>query len=375
MLRSIILFFLFLVGFPVYAIDIDESMTGSWFDQSNSGQGINIEILSENRILVYWYTYDQGNPLWLTGVGSYQGDTAEIELSQFDGSEFGVNHNNSLVTSKIFGSLIISFDSCNSGTMTYSSILGLGNGIIPLNRLTNVLGLSCTSSAPPLVSTISENTIIKADGPCVTIGAISPETKIKLDLEFFEKNGSLNSTAKREQIIHKRDNQGALVDQSTVYRKIDGAFSHSTDENLNHKHEILDGFVYENGLDATTNFVLEDQSTLNIEISAEFSPAYFERPDTIFCEGTTWQISSVVETKVQDGVVSTANRPVKSGEVTAVNTSISVPAGTFNTVLIKARELEEERLEWIDIETGNTLKIENYDEGILENRHEVTSIN
>lgn len=230
-------------------------------------------------------------------------------------------------------------------------------------------------TSPPLVNPISENNIIKGDGPCVTIGAISPETKVKLDLEFFENNGSLNSTAKREQIIHSRDSQGTLLDQSTVYSKIDGAFSHSTDEKLHHKHEIQNGFVYENSLDASVDFVSEDQSTLTIEISSVFSPAYFERPDTRFCEGASWQIAEVVETKVQDGVVSTANRPVKSGEVTSVNTSISVPAGTYNTVLIKARELEEERLEWIDIETGNTIKIENYDEGTLENRHEVTSIN
>lgn len=370
--KSLLLIF---ISFHVQAFDIDQTMTGSWFDQANTGQGINIEILTGNKILVYWYSYDQGSPIWLTGVGTYQGNTAEIELSQFNGSEFGDDHQESLVSSKVFGSLSITFDSCNTGSMIYNSIQGFGSGTIPLNRLTNVLGLSCTNSMPPIGVTNSDNNIIIGDGPCVTIGAISPETNIKLDIKFFDKAGLLNLRAKRERIIHKGDKQGALVDQLTEYSKIDGSFSYSKDENLNYKNEILDGFLYENGLDATTNFILQDQSTFKIVTAEDYSPAYFVRPDTIFCEGTTWEIASVVETKTQDGTLSTVNRPVKSGVVMDVNTSISIPAGTFNAVLIKEKVLEEERLEWIDIQTGNTLKIENYEEGILENRHEVTSIN
>ncbi len=156
MTRKFIL--LFFISFNVFAFDIDETMTGSWFDQNNSGQGINIEVLSGNRMLVYWYAYDNGQPLWLTGVGSYSGDTAEIELSQFDGSEFGVNHNVSLVSSKVFGSLTITIDSCDSGSMTYNSIQGMGSGSINLNRLTNVLGIQCTTPSTPTMP-FSQNTI------------------------------------------------------------------------------------------------------------------------------------------------------------------------------------------------------------------------
>lgn len=141
--------FLFLISLNVFAFDINESMTGSWFDQSNSGQGITLEVLSGNRILVYWYTYDNGQPLWLTGVGTYSGVTAEIELSQFNGSDFGVNHNGDSVSSKVFGSLTITFDSCDTGSMTYNSIQGFGSGTINLNRLTSVSGIPCTDPATP----------------------------------------------------------------------------------------------------------------------------------------------------------------------------------------------------------------------------------
>ncbi len=137
---------LFLISLNSYAFEIEKSISGSWFDQENSGQGVNIEILSGNRILVYWYAYDQGNPLWLTGVGNYQNNTSEIELSSFDGSNFGINHDKSLISSKVFGSLTLTFDSCNTGQMTYNSIQGLGSGTINLNRLTEIDGLPCITT-------------------------------------------------------------------------------------------------------------------------------------------------------------------------------------------------------------------------------------
>ncbi len=149
MIKKTALIFLLIQSFTVFATDIDESMTGSWYEQANSGQGINIEVLSDNKILVYWYTYHQGRPLWLTGLGTYQGNTAEIELSQFEGSQFGVNHRSNLVTSNVFGTLSISFNACDTGVMTYSSTQDFGSGSINLNRLTSIAGIPCTTPTTP----------------------------------------------------------------------------------------------------------------------------------------------------------------------------------------------------------------------------------
>ena len=129
--------------FKVFALDINPGISGSWFDENNSGQGFNIEILSGNRILVYWYAYDQGSPIWLTGVGTYQGNNASISLEQFDGSNFGVNHQSGLVNSTPFGSLALTFQNCNLGVADYTSNSGFGSGSIPLNRLTSIPGLEC----------------------------------------------------------------------------------------------------------------------------------------------------------------------------------------------------------------------------------------
>ena len=43
-----------------------------------------------------------------------------------------------------WGAAIFTFDSCNSGSMTYdSSLKGYGSGSLGLTRLTNLSGLEC----------------------------------------------------------------------------------------------------------------------------------------------------------------------------------------------------------------------------------------
>lgn len=142
MIKYILL--LFAISFNIFAVEITSGITGSWFDSDNPGQGFNIEILDSNRILVYWYSYDQGAPVWLTGVGTYQGDTATVSLDYFQGGDFGIKHNGDLVTSQPFGDVTFTFENCNHGSVSYSSsLLNFGSGSINLNRLTSIFGLEC----------------------------------------------------------------------------------------------------------------------------------------------------------------------------------------------------------------------------------------
>lgn len=162
---------LMIFSINVSAINIDESMTGSWFDENNTGQGINIEVLTNNRLLIYWYTYKNGQPFWLTGVGDIQEDSVEIELSQFDGGRFGVNHESNLVSSTVFGSLSISFDSCNTGIITYNSIQEFGSGSINLNRLTSIPGIPCTTPTTPFNQNIVDSNGLRFQpGTCSLLG-------------------------------------------------------------------------------------------------------------------------------------------------------------------------------------------------------------
>lgn len=121
--------------------------SGSWYDPEHTGEGQIIQVLSANRILMNWYTYDeQGAQMWLTGVGILSGSTATIEHMYItEGGIFGPEFDPQLVELEIWGSLIMNFESCNAASIEYESILGFGSGTLNPVRLTQVEGLDCPS--------------------------------------------------------------------------------------------------------------------------------------------------------------------------------------------------------------------------------------
>ena len=42
------------------------SWSGAWFNPDQSGHGISVEILDDERTVIFWYAYDlDGKPTWL----------------------------------------------------------------------------------------------------------------------------------------------------------------------------------------------------------------------------------------------------------------------------------------------------------------------
>jgi len=124
---------------------IDGNFSGSWYDHTQSGQGINVEVLPNNQMLAYWYVYDSaGNQAWIFGTGPITGNSATITAARGLGAKFPPNFNTGDVQTQNWGTLNISFDSCSSGTMSWTtSVAGFSNGSMPLERLTQPAGTSC----------------------------------------------------------------------------------------------------------------------------------------------------------------------------------------------------------------------------------------
>ncbi len=129
---------------------ITPGITGSWYNPAQSGQGFNIEVLPNNQIGVYWYTFDQsGNNLWLTGVGVYGGDfpnTASIPLTITTGGFFPPKFDPNAITRNPWGQLTITFSDCNTAQAVWTPTIlgsGFGSGSSPITRLTSIAGLSC----------------------------------------------------------------------------------------------------------------------------------------------------------------------------------------------------------------------------------------
>lgn len=124
---------------------VSDSVTGSWFDASHDGEGFVVEQISEDRVLIYWFTYDdQGQQAWVYGDGTVVGDEIVVEEGLLlTGGRFGAEFDPADVIQSPWGEMRFRFD-CSSGDMSYDSPLpAFGSGQQSLIRLTRVQGQSC----------------------------------------------------------------------------------------------------------------------------------------------------------------------------------------------------------------------------------------
>jgi len=115
---------------------IDARFTGSWYDPTNNGQGLSLEVIPERSILVvYWFTYTVDGPaqMWLQGAGPITGDTATVELARPIGGQFDDEREPSR---PVWGTMTIGFDTSTSGEVSYNSPLDGVSGTFPIQRIT-----------------------------------------------------------------------------------------------------------------------------------------------------------------------------------------------------------------------------------------------
>lgn len=131
---------------PLFYPVVDASVSASWYNPEQSGHGLSVEVLDSGRAVVYWYTFDQtGAPLWIVGTGSVQGTRIETDAITVAGGFFPPAFDASLVKRNQWGTLSLNVDpdDCNKATLSWAS-QSMGNGDMPMTRLSNLSGLSCT---------------------------------------------------------------------------------------------------------------------------------------------------------------------------------------------------------------------------------------
>jgi hypothetical protein len=125
---------------------IGPGFTGAWFDPAQSGHGLFLEVLSERRILAWWFTF---NPVgteqtWFGGVGTYSGNAATItEVYETTGGRWIPNFDPNRIVNNPWGTLAFTFTDCNHGNVDFNSVAGYGTGSMNLTRLTQPAGLVC----------------------------------------------------------------------------------------------------------------------------------------------------------------------------------------------------------------------------------------
>ena len=149
---------------PSYLDDypnVRPSWSGSWFNPDQSGHGINVEFLDEERTVIYWYTYDlDGNPFWLEALGFNSqvwlgpmttlglvdpGIRVEATAYYYEGmiyGEFDPATNNRQEWGTIV--LVFPYDGCNSAHMEWYPVMaGFSQGSTHLDQLTTLYDLDC----------------------------------------------------------------------------------------------------------------------------------------------------------------------------------------------------------------------------------------
>ncbi|MFK8010559.1 MAG: WD40/YVTN/BNR-like repeat-containing protein [Marinicellaceae bacterium] len=122
---------------------IDGQTSGLWFNPSESGHGLHVEIFDSNgtpKLYLFWYAFLDGQPVWITGIGDIVGNRSDIEVFITGNTGFPVAD---FVAKDVevtpWGTVSIEFSGDNIGQFSWSSVLPeYNNGSMPIQRLTSI---------------------------------------------------------------------------------------------------------------------------------------------------------------------------------------------------------------------------------------------
>jgi photosystem II stability/assembly factor-like uncharacterized protein len=135
---------------PATTRNVDSATSGLWFNPDQSGHGFVVETIQTpagDQLLVYWFAFLDGQPVWIGGVGALDRAVARIPVVIASGAEFPPDFSASDVILDNWGTLTFSFTDDDSARVTWNSLIKeYGNGSLDLSRLTRVPE-ACVSGA------------------------------------------------------------------------------------------------------------------------------------------------------------------------------------------------------------------------------------
>ena len=98
---------------------------GTYFDPARDGEGFMLSVEGDGSVFVMtWYTYLDGEQVWLIGVGTRNGNRLVFEEMQItSGASFGSEFDPTDVIRETFGEITVDFTDCNSFTATVDTVL------------------------------------------------------------------------------------------------------------------------------------------------------------------------------------------------------------------------------------------------------------
>ncbi len=132
--------------FSTGAFQINAGLNDAWFNPSTDGQGFFITVFPDlGLVLLAWFTYDTELPAddveailgdpghrWLTAVGQIDGNQAVLDIEIASG---GIFDTSSEIQRSLDGTITLTFEHCNSGTVDYSIPSINRQGSVPIVRV------------------------------------------------------------------------------------------------------------------------------------------------------------------------------------------------------------------------------------------------
>lgn len=125
---------------------IEPGHSGMWWDPERNGEGWVLEVLPNDRAVLYWYTYDeQGAQRWMLGVGDIlrdeAGDSIDFTLYATEGGRFGDDFDPNDVVEEVVGSAQMQFADCFNGEFSFNAY---GQSLaIDIVRLSETMAAGC----------------------------------------------------------------------------------------------------------------------------------------------------------------------------------------------------------------------------------------
>lgn len=124
------------------------NVTGGWFDPAQSGQGLFVEHLPDERIVASWYTFSPaGAQTWLIGVGQLMGNSVTMPMLLVTNGRFPPAFDPATIQRNAFGEMTLRFDSCDSGLLSFAFPSPYNSGTMILRRPELAAGVTCSGSA------------------------------------------------------------------------------------------------------------------------------------------------------------------------------------------------------------------------------------
>ncbi len=120
---------------------VDASSSSTFYDPHRDGEGVQLVILPDQQTAVLsWYTYQEGEQLWLIGSGTIQDGQATLELISASGPQFGSGFRSEDVVREVWGQVDIALTTCDEMTLVAAPVDG---GADLTYRMQRVVAADC----------------------------------------------------------------------------------------------------------------------------------------------------------------------------------------------------------------------------------------